>query len=490
MVDVCDPTVAAAAKGPPTPRYAALAAERLRWRTQLLDGLALALAPPISIAALAVLASGAFPPSLSAIGLVSATAMILAAFKRPSAMAARACVFLFSFQSVATAVVVLHGWAPNAILGMATACAMATLLLGRRWGLGLVALSLVTIAGVAALHHWHIDVRSARWTDGFDSSRASNAVRVGAYFIVCSAGLVLAISYLIDRSERALVDREEALALVERQSAAEAQLRRELEAREAALRQARELEVLGRLAGIVAHDFNNALLLIQASADFASSNRMNVPDALDQIRAAVAQASATSRQLRTFAPQPARPPRPLSIVESVACAGELLKRVVPSGVCLNVTTEHVPDVFADEGQLHRALTNLTLNACDAMPEGGRLDIRVRAARPDEVAAAELPPRGYVALEVEDTGTGMSPETMRRVFEPYFTTKGDAGTGLGLPSVQELLQALGGRVLVESALGRGSKFTSYWPAYDNAEWAPVPRLASDAHRAVRSGAGTP
>jgi signal transduction histidine kinase len=229
----------------------------------------------------------------------------------------------------------------------------------------------------------------------------------------------------------------------------------ELASREAAYLKARELEVLGRISGTVAHDFNNALAVILAAVDeleraqLAGRLGLTVRD----LRTAAEQAQATTRQLRVFGPGAPRPPTVVALAPVVERAGAALKRILPATVELTLEVRAEPHVSADEGQLMRILTNLALNARDAMRQGGRLTLRLRPSEGDA---------GLVALEVADTGTGMSEEVKARIFDPYFTTKGEQGTGLGLASVRQLVLAAGGRVAVDSALGRGTTVTVLWP----------------------------
>jgi signal transduction histidine kinase len=433
--------------------------ERLKWRLQLLQGIAWALTLPLILGGFVVWREEGYPELSRYLDVAAAAGMIYIAARRPFSAAVRAGLILAIIQTLATVAMLQVGYPPNALVGLATGCVIATLLLGRRWGLGLLALSLVTIFAVGAVHRWDSALRIASWAPFLDAARVRVTVRTAVFFLVCAGTLVIGTSYLLERSDRTAQENQRALELLGRQQG-------ELKAQEAALRKARELELLGRLSGSVAHDVNNALLVIQANADWSASRPGADTQALDAIRTAVAQAAATTRQLRTFGPQMPLPPAPLSLAEAVTRAGRFLLRVVPANIELNVTTLPVPDIFADEAQVHGAVTNLVLNACDAMPEGGELRVGVRPAEAGETAAAHLAGgKRYVALEVEDTGTGMSPETMRRIFEPYFTTKGAMGTGLGLASVQEVLQKQGGGITVESQQGRGTKFTTFWPAAD-------------------------
>jgi CheY-like chemotaxis protein len=139
----------------------------------------------------------------------------------------------------------------------------------------------------------------------------------------------------------------------------------------------------------------------------------------------------------------------------------MLGRVLPQNLELRAEVERDATITADEGEVLRVITNLALNARDAMRDGGKLTLRLRAPRDGEPTTAK-DGSAYAVLEVADTGTGMSDEVKARMFEPYFTTKQASGTGLGLASVRELLERAGGEVRVDSELGRGTSISLFWP----------------------------
>jgi two-component system, cell cycle sensor histidine kinase and response regulator CckA len=138
----------------------------------------------------------------------------------------------------------------------------------------------------------------------------------------------------------------------------------------------------------------------------------------------------------------------------------MLARVLPPNIVLDTDLQVDAVVIADEGSLLRAITNLVLNARDAMRDGGLLMLRVR--RPASELEGAPPGAAFVAIDVEDNGTGMSEEVKQRLFEPFFTTKEAGGTGLGLASVRDVVEAEGGRVTVKSELGLGTTVSMFWP----------------------------
>ena len=236
------------------------------------------------------------------------------------------------------------------------------------------------------------------------------------------------------------------------------------------LRQGQKMEAVGRLAGGVAHDFNNLLLVIQNHGAFVAAalpEESPVRADLAEVLKAAERAAALTRQLLAFGRQQVLQPRRLDVNRTVADVAGMLRRVI--GEDIRLTTELSPEawpVLADPGQLEQVLMNLAVNARDAMPAGGALrlhtaNVVIDAADPR--ARSGLAPGAYVALTVEDAGVGIAPDVLPRIFEPFYTTKPvGAGTGLGLATVYGIVQQSGGHVDVESAPGRGSRFTVLLP----------------------------
>ena len=235
-------------------------------------------------------------------------------------------------------------------------------------------------------------------------------------------------------------------------------------------RQRHKLEAIGQLAGGVAHDFNNMLTAIRAYAQLALGEvdaASAVADDLREIDSAATRAAALTRQLLAFSRNQALQPRFVTLAEVVAGVERMLQRLLVGDVRLCL--ERSPDdglVYLDPGQIEQVVMNLAVNARDAMPEGGELRIETSATiltEPYHRDAFEIPPGDYATLTVEDEGTGMTPETLARIFEPFFTTKAvGRGTGLGLATVYGIVQQSGGHLAVETAVGKGTRFTVYFP----------------------------
>ncbi|HEX5973290.1 MAG TPA: PAS domain S-box protein [Gemmatimonadaceae bacterium] len=249
------------------------------------------------------------------------------------------------------------------------------------------------------------------------------------------------------------------------------------------LRHTQKMEAVGRLAGGVAHDFNNLITIIRASAGFLLEDTSEADprrDDVRQIAAAAERAASLTRQLLTFSRRQPATTQPLDLNEIVANLRPMLARVIGENILFSVTLHDRPAVvLGDVGQLEQALVNLAINARDAMPAGGRLGIDVSVVSLDPDAAlgnasygdAATPGR-YARLSVWDNGSGMTHDVLARAFEPFFTTKDPGrGTGLGLSMVYGVVKQAGGHVHVESALGEGTVFELYLPLHDVTSDAP-------------------
>jgi PAS domain S-box-containing protein len=240
---------------------------------------------------------------------------------------------------------------------------------------------------------------------------------------------------------------------------------------ESELRHAQKMDALGRLAGGVAHDFNNILTAILGYADLltARMTREGHGAAVElgqEIRLAAERAAQLTRQLLAFSRRQVDSKQHVPFNALVANMLRMLERII--GDDIHLVAELGPDtaaVMADPGQLEQVVLNLVVNARDAMPNGGRLVLRtkryVQSAR--RAGDPELLPGAYVVLEVQDTGTGIDPALRSRIFEPFFSTKEGSGTGLGLAMVYGIVRQAGGDILVDSEPGRGSLFRVFLPA---------------------------
>ena len=225
------------------------------------------------------------------------------------------------------------------------------------------------------------------------------------------------------------------------------------------------LSLLGQLAGGVAHDFNNLLVVILNYAGFVEADVADpaMKDDVQQIVHAANRASELTRQLLAFSRRDAAKPTVVEIGPLIARFERLLGRNLGTHVEFETAiADGLPPVLIDPGQLEQVLMNLVVNARDAMPTGGRVTLVV--AQVASGPGADRVGQPHVVFEVADTGAGIPPEVLPRVFEPYFTTKDHGkGTGLGLAMVHGIVQQAGGEITVDSPPGRGAIFRGYLPA---------------------------
>jgi PAS domain S-box-containing protein len=250
---------------------------------------------------------------------------------------------------------------------------------------------------------------------------------------------------------------------------------------EAELQQAQKIEAIGRLAGGVAHDFNNILGVILGYGELAESGlapENPVREQVTEMVKAANRAAALTRQLQAFSRKQILQPRLLDLNTLVANAHKMLGRLI--GEDIHLVTRMAPDVgaiCADPGQIEQIILNLAVNARDAMPRGGILTIEtVNADLDAEYVAHHAPvtPGRYVMLAASDNGVGMDIETQRRVFEPFFTTKPEGqGTGLGLATVYGIVKQSEGFVWVYSEPGHGTTFKIYLPRIEGSADAATP-----------------
>lgn len=245
--------------------------------------------------------------------------------------------------------------------------------------------------------------------------------------------------------------------------------RRQLEMQ---LRQAQKMEAIGRLAGGLAHDFNNVLTVILGCADLVLQTfdgEVEDRGLLEDIRSAGWRAQRVIDQLLAFSRRQVASTRELDLDQMVAAMEQLLLRLLGEDIRLVVRKgKDLGAVLADWGQVEQWILNLAVNARDAMPEGGTLLIETRNAEVDaDEARSELAPGRYVVLSVTDTGTGIPPEILDRIFEPFFTTKSPGvGTGLGLSTVHGMVRQSGGGIVVRSEIDKGTTFEVYLPRVES------------------------
>lgn len=276
-----------------------------------------------------------------------------------------------------------------------------------------------------------------------------------------------------------LVQDDEGKALCLMASFVDVTERRDLEAR---LRQSQKIEAIGQLAGGVAHDFNNILTVILGNAGLLAEQPELDPESRElaaQVAEAASRGANLTRQLLAFSRKQVMQIRALDLNEVLGQILKMLQRVL--GEHISLECHYAPELLpvdGDAGMLEQVVMNLAVNARDAMPNGGRLQVRTGVSdlsSQDVRHKPEARPGRFVVLSVTDTGMGMDAGTLARIFEPFFTTKGvGKGTGLGLATVYGIVRQHQGWVEVASEPGRGSTFTVFLPAGVRAPAEAVPQ----------------
>jgi len=261
---------------------------------------------------------------------------------------------------------------------------------------------------------------------------------------------------------------------------------------EAELRQAQKMEAVGQLAGGIAHDFNNLLTVIRGYTECLTIELPHSPkvsEALREIDAAAERATRLTSQMLMFSRKKRMQPQPVNLPALLTQFGTMLGRVIGEQITMEISPGETPlTLHADPVMIEMVILNLALNARDAMPQGGRLEISARAREFTPADLHDHPesrPGAFACLTVTDTGCGIAPEAMPHLFEPFFTTKEPGkGTGLGLASAYGIVKQHHGWMEVQSQPGQGARFDIFLPA----QIAP-PRPAPPATAPARPAGGT-
>ena len=236
---------------------------------------------------------------------------------------------------------------------------------------------------------------------------------------------------------------------------------------------ARKISALGEMTGGIAHDFRNVLCVISSGLNVAERNSgdpRKVESALAAVRDGIERGMKMTNRLLAFARQQELVAGPEDVNALLAKLRQFLKYGAGPGIRVILELAHnLPKCLVDPPQFNSAILNLVVNARDAMPGGGVISISTALTATQEDVK-------FVRLRVCDDGAGMPPEVTKRIFDPYFTTKGENGTGLGVPQVHALMKQIGGYLTVDSALGKGTAFDLFFPVHEE-----QPPVAADAWR---------
>jgi PAS domain S-box-containing protein len=238
--------------------------------------------------------------------------------------------------------------------------------------------------------------------------------------------------------------------------------------------QAQKLESVGKLAGGVAHDFNNILTVIQGQAQIAQMNQeesLPVNKELEQILESSDRAAELTKQLLLFSRKQEPIFRPLDLNRTITGLSKMLERLISEEIEIELNLDkNLSAINGDKGQIEQVITNLSVNARDAMEDTGKLIIRTKSINIENTESVEIPnanPGKYVVLEVEDNGTGMDKATLDKIFEPFYTTKEvGEGTGMGLSVVHGIIKNHKGWIDVDSQPGYGTVFKIFLPATED------------------------
>jgi signal transduction histidine kinase len=267
-----------------------------------------------------------------------------------------------------------------------------------------------------------------------------------------------------------LKDRIGRLGSAVRRALKEVDERHERKRLEARFIEAQKMEVVGQLAGGVAHDFNNVLAVIMGYSELMAhelGKENPLQKYAEEIRLAATRASGLTQQLLIFSRKQTVQAVAINLNEVVGSMEKMLRRLIDENVEMKVVYgEEIGQIKADAGYIWQVLMNLVVNARDAMPHGGKLTIETKTATLDDAAALAHPgmaPGDYVLLSVRDTGIGISEEVKAHLFEAFFTTKPKGkGTGLGLVTCQTIIRQSGGHIEIDSEVDKGTTFKIYFP----------------------------
>ncbi len=389
---------------------------------------------------------------------VAATSVIFGVTFLPIRMRVLSVFYPWALVLVGGANIFLMGPRADAMLLLAGALFVGSLVLR---ALGITLLSLGTAGALVAAAYSQTPFADATLELWTGSVSAMLAVIIPA---------AVAGRMLVGALARALADKHQLFDKVVEERHALQEAIATLEATRTQLTHAQKLELISQMAGGIAHDMNNALTSVVGEASLLDSN---VAEQRERIVESALYAAQLTQQLMVLGRRDASQPRPINLTLAMRGLVRSGRRLLPSDITmdLQLPEEEVP-IHADPTHLLQILLNLAGNAKDAMPHGGSLTISLLKEQQN----------GQAVLTVEDTGTGMTPDTLSKIFDPFFTTKPPGkGTGLGLANVQQLVEQMGGEITVDSRLGEGTRFELRLPLTDEPVASESADVVSSSHR---------
>ncbi|MEM7451759.1 MAG: ATP-binding protein [Pseudomonadota bacterium] len=453
-----------------------VSANEPEWREALIRPLGLLTA--VLIGGVGTVLAASFPITAMqnlGVGMIAASGLLFATlFSSRIPASFKAWVIVITMCVASVVAYLSASFLPGSALAVTVALVYSALLLGQR------AFVAVFLAAVLFLGALTAGVATGFWIapgiEGLDPSSASNWARTSAVSVITWTAIGFSINFVINTIERNSARRRQAVRslraeIAERQAAEAARREAEFMATNA-----QKMEAVGQLAASIAHDFNNALLVIRGWNELRGlgDDDDRQREATRAIEQATEHSAQLGRQLLTFARKDVRAPKYLSLGKLVDDMRVSLQNLVGPKITVTIETAHDTMVFADESQLQQLIYNLVINARDAIDEAGHVRIMIDAAGRDDADR-------WALLSVEDDGPGIPTELMRKVFEPFFTTKDvGKGTGLGLATVASIARQSGGNIDVVSQPGK-TVFTLRLPAAASVEEFPV---ESRTHRLPR------
>jgi signal transduction histidine kinase/ActR/RegA family two-component response regulator len=350
----------------------------------------------------------------------------------------------------ASGAILLRGLAPGPVLVLAVCVVVAGLTLGR--------VALFASLTLAATIVFFLGPR--------ESDAPFGRIMTTIGFVSVSGALAVVVQFVVSRLESTIHEISRAADRLRAEQSLREQTQQDLARLQSALYQTQKLDAVGKLAGGVAHDFNNTLQVVLGWTEILrdTTDPDQIREGIEEIRAAATGSSRLTRQLLAFSRPDLRAPIRVDLNEVLPSVVASYRRLMPDDVSVVLEMDQGLSIEIDRGHLTQALLNLVLNARDAMPGGGVLELnaRLRPSAPLHPPAAGSGSAGTVEITVSDNGSGMDEATKARAFDPFFTTKGTQGTGLGLSTVYGVVHQAGGTIDVESAPGKGSSFTLRFP----------------------------